>query len=99
MPLGEDRRRRPGERLLDERDVRQHFVLDLDEPRRVDRVLLGVGGDGRDLVALEHHAVVLPRSPGSRQTSAALTPGARLAAVRSTDTTRACGCGERTMRA
>ena len=86
-----------GQRLLDDGDVRQHLVLDLDQPRRVDRVFFGVGGDRRDLVALEHHAVVL-RVAGSRQTSAALTPGARFAADRSTETTRACGCGERTMR-
>ena len=43
------------ERLLDDGDVRQDLVLDLDQPRRVDRALLGVGGDRRDLVALEHH--------------------------------------------
>src|SRR4051812_15280757 len=34
---------------------------------------------------------------GSFQTSAARTPGARCAALRSTAVTRACGCGERTI--
>ena len=98
VAAGEHLRRVPGERLIDADDVRQHLVLDLDQPRRVDRVFLGVGGDRRDLVPLEHHDVGLRRPAGSRCTSAALTPGARCAAERSTDTTRACGCGERTMR-
>ena len=59
VSAGEHRRRRPGQRLLDHRDVRQNLVLDADQPRRVDRVLLGVGGNGCHLVALKHHAVVL----------------------------------------
>ena len=58
-------------------------------------LLLGVGGDGRDRVALVHHLVA--RRRGSCQTSAALTPGAFCAADRSIDTMRACGCGERTI--
>ena len=36
--------------------------------------------------------------PGSTTAIAAFTPGAFCAAVRSIDTTRACGCGERRMR-
>ena len=59
VAAGEDRGRGAGQRLLDDGDVRQDFVLDLDQPRRVDRVLLGVGGDRRHLVALEHHALRL----------------------------------------
>src|SRR5580704_11579244 len=38
-------------------------------------------------------------SEKSRTRSAAFTPGIRVAADRSTATTRACGCGDRTMRA
>jgi len=47
------------ERLVDVRDVRQHLVLHLHEAGSVDRVFFGIGRNGRDLVALEHHDVSL----------------------------------------
>src|SRR5215467_13190001 len=40
--------------------------------------------------------VSAPAAAGSFQTSAARTPGARRASLKSTAVTRACGCGERT---
>ena len=42
------------ETLLDQGEVRQDLVFDLDQPGRVDRALLGVSGDSRDFVSLEH---------------------------------------------
>ncbi len=42
-------------RLLHVGKMWQRFVLHLDEPGRVERAFLGVGGDGRDGIALIHH--------------------------------------------
>ena len=50
----EDRRRTLAHRERDGRDMGQHFVLDLDQPQRILCLLLGRGGDGRNLIALEH---------------------------------------------
>ena len=38
--------------------MRQHLVLHLDQPDRVLGALLGVRGEGRDLIALIHHLLV-----------------------------------------
>ena len=47
----------PVERQRHVGHVRQHLVLHLHQARGVDRLLLGVGDDGRHFVALEHDAV------------------------------------------
>ena len=57
VAAGEDLRCLRVERPLDQRDVRQHFVLDANQPGGIDRALFGVGGDGGDFVALKHHPV------------------------------------------
>ena len=55
----EHRRRVAGQRLIHQDDGRQHVVLNLDQPRRVNRVLLGIGRHCGDLVTLEHHGIAL----------------------------------------
>ena len=92
-PMKTDRRVRR-HRLFHVGDMRQRFVADPDQASGVIGALFGVGGDGGDLFALEH----APRRRLSFQAIAAFTPGAFCASVRSIDTTRACGSGERTIR-
>jgi hypothetical protein len=42
-------------RLLDVREVRQRFVADANQPRRIERALFGVGRHCGDGIALIHH--------------------------------------------
>ena len=51
----EHRRRLRPQGLLDRREERQHFVLDLDRACRVARLILGGGGHGGHFVADVHH--------------------------------------------
>jgi hypothetical protein len=89
----EDLRRAVLQRLGDVRDVRQHLVLHLDQAQRVACLLFRRRGDRGD-----SSPWYITSLPGSMTFIAAFTPGAFCAAVRSIDTTRACGCGERRMR-
>ena len=94
LPFGNTAGRLRPHGLFDGRQVRQHLVVDLDQPDRVFRGFLRRRRDGRDLFALVAHLRGFAGGgiDQAQRRADARAPSLRLA--ESIDRMRACGCGD-----